>query len=217
MASTTPDATNGKPDDAQPEPPPSPTKNKAPVPMRAGHNQSDKTMDGYDTGVNYINEYLIDHEHPSFDELTEQDVEEDRLENYLENIFHLIATTNFPTPSGFLVASTKVKYFSYIKNVLKHKFPQRDIWKSEDYWKAALKDFRTSCVRNRTLDPAIEEERKSVLLYRDLSGTRCTAVRAKYLNNKVDSRGVAMGMINEGTAHTIQKAAEFAISRQAIG
>ena len=132
-------------------------------------------------------------------------MEQDHLQNFLENIFYWLANTNFKTKSGWLEKSVKVKYFSYIKNVFRIKFPNRDIWAKEDYWKATLKDFKASCDRSRTLDPVVEDDRKSAPLYRDLSGARCTAKRAKYLNNKVDARGVAMGMLKEASAHTIQE------------
>jgi hypothetical protein len=198
-------------------PPPSPSKSKAPPSLRTGYMKSKKTVEGYDVGILYINKWMAAEEYPAFDDLTEQDVEQDHLQNFLENIYFWLANTNFKTKSGWLEKGSKVKYFSYIKNVFKLKFPNRDIWAKEDYWKATLKDFKASCDRSRTLDPVVEDDRKSAPLYRDLSGARCTAVRAKYLNNKVDARGVAMGMLKEGSAHTIQKASEFAISRQATG
>jgi hypothetical protein len=66
-------------------------------------------------------------------------------------------------------------------------------------------------------DPAVEETRKSTPLYRDLSGSRCTAVRAKHLNDKVDAKFIAMSLIKDMSVYNAQKLAEFALTRQAIG
>jgi hypothetical protein len=63
-------------------------------------------------------------------------------------------------------------------------------------------------------DPAVEETRKSTPLYRDLSGSRCTAVRAKHLNDKVDAKFIAMSLIKDMSVYNAQKLAEFALTRQ---
>lgn len=47
-----------------------------------------------------------------------------------------------------------------------------------------MSDFKKKVDNSRMADPNVEEIRKSAPLFRDLSGTRCTAVRAKYLNDK---------------------------------
>jgi hypothetical protein len=66
------------------------------------------------------------------------------------------------------------------------------------------------------LDPNVEETRKSAPLYHDLGSTRSTAVRAKYINEKVDAKTVSMAMIKDGSKASVQKLAEFNLCRQAI-
>jgi hypothetical protein len=129
-----------------------------------------------------------------------------------------LAATQFPTREGFLEKTSKVTYFSHIKNVWKKRFPKRDdVWNNEPYWSELMSDFKKKVDNSRMADPNVEEIRKSAPLFRDLSGTRCTAVRAKYLNDKVDARSIAMAMIEEGSVFSVQKLAEFVLCRVAIG
>ena len=54
-------------------------------------------------------------------------------------------------------------------------------------------------------------------MYRDLSGARCTAIKAKYLNDKIDAKSIAMAMIMEGSKFSVQKLVEFILCRATIG
>jgi hypothetical protein len=200
------------------DPSPSPT-TKHPQKLPTGANKADQTKKNYDCGVVYINKWMVENEHPLFEALTDEHVEADHLQNYMENIMHWLAITPFKTSSGYLQNSVKTQYFSNIKNAFKSRFPNREIWKDDDYWKDLLKDFKKCCERSRILDPSVVETRKSAPLYRDVSQarTRTTTVRAKHMNEKADAKGVAMGMIKEATAYSIQKLAEFCLCSQAIG
>ena len=52
-------------------------------------------------------------------ELTDEDVEADHLQNFIDNLMYWMATTQFPTRVGYLDKSSKVTYFSYAKSVWK--------------------------------------------------------------------------------------------------
>jgi hypothetical protein len=67
------------------------------------------------------------------------------------------------------------------------------------------------------LDKEVEEMRKSAPLFRDLSGSWSTVVRAKYMHDKVDAKSIAMQMLRDGTETSIQKLVEFTLCRQAVG
>ena len=197
------------------ENPPSPS--KYPPKLAAGANKADSTRKGYEAGVKYINKWMGENNLPTFEDLTTEDVEADHLQNYIENIMHWLSVTQFPTPAGFMANTVKATYFSNIKSSFKNKFPDHEIWNKGEYWTELLADFKKNCKRCRINDTVVEETRKSAPLYRDLSGSRNTCVRAKYVNDKVDARGVAMGMLKEGSAYSIQKLAEFNLCMQACG
>jgi hypothetical protein len=198
-------------------PPPSPSK-RAPPALPIGAKKAAKTNDGYANGLKYIEMFLKAKELPSFSELTDEDVEADHLQNFIDNMMHWLATTQFPTRAGYLDKTSKVTYFSNAKSVWKYRFPKReDLWKNDEYWRELTADFKKKCDNSRMADPNVEELRKSAPLYRDLSGARCTAVRAKYLNDKVDARSIAMAMIMDGSQFSVQKLLEFVLCRAAIG
>ena len=107
-----------------------------------------------------------------------------------------------------------------MKQVWMYKCPTRsDVFDSnnDSYWKRLEKSFLEDCKRHRIDDPEIVEIRKSAPLYRDLSGTRVTAVRAMYANEKVDCKTIAKSMILEGNKYSLQKLAEFNLTYQCIG
>jgi hypothetical protein len=196
-----------------------PSPSRVPEKLPAGASKAKKTQDGYKNALNYINRFLTEKKLPAFDDLTPEDVEADHLQNWIENIMHWLALNQFKTHQGtYLMVSAKVKLFSQIKMVWQHRFPDRNLWGKDKYWKELLNEFNSSCARSRILDPNVQEMRKSAPLYRDLGSTRSTAVRAKYLNERVDAKTVvAMAMIKDGSKAIIQKLAEFNLCRQAIG
>jgi hypothetical protein len=116
-------------------PPPSPSK-RAPGKLATGANKADKTNDGYNNAIKYTNRYLQEHSLPPFEELSEQDVEADHLQNFIDNIMHWLASMQFKTHSGYLATSVKITYFSTIRSVWKGRFPSRtEFWNNEEYWK----------------------------------------------------------------------------------
>ena len=207
---------------AQEEPPqedPSP-RNKAPTKLPAGSHRADSTQQNYKTAAKYIYQWLAENDHVTFEELTYEHVEADHLQNFVENIMFWLAVTPFKNSNGWLVNRSKEQYFSNIKNAFKLHFPNREIWASnkEEWWKELFKDFKTNCERSRLHDATVEEARKSIPLYRDVSKARTnsTTVRAKHMNDKADLRSVAMGMIKEASAYSIQKLFELNLCCQAI-
>jgi hypothetical protein len=81
--------------------PPSPS-NRAPPALPIGANKAKKTQDGYALGLKYSEMFLEKHNLPKFNELTDQDVEADHLQNFIDNTMHWLAATQFPTREGFL-------------------------------------------------------------------------------------------------------------------
>jgi hypothetical protein len=59
-----------------------------------------KTQEGYQNGLNYINKFLTAKNLPVFEGLTPEDVEADNLQNWIENIVHWLALTQFKTCQG---------------------------------------------------------------------------------------------------------------------
>ena len=199
----------------------SPSPRGGPQKLPPGSHKAGSTQQNYSLGAKYINMWLEENHYPKFEDLSDEDVEADHLQNFIENIMYWLAVTPFKTSSGWLVNRSKEQYFSNIKNAFKLHFPNREIWASnkEEWWKELFKDFKTNCERSRLHDATVEEARKSIPLYRDVSKARTnsTTVRAKHMNDKADLRSVAMGMIKEASAYSIQKLFELNLCWQAIG
>eukprot|EP00956_Cyclotella_meneghiniana_P004276 scaffold5246_cov75-Cyclotella_meneghiniana.AAC.1 len=180
---------------------PSP-RHKAPTKLPAGSHRAESTQQNYKTAAKYIDKWLAENDHVTFEELTYEHVEADHLQNFVENIMFWLAVTPFKTNTGWLTTDVKVRAAN-----------------KEAWWNEQKKDFKKSCKRSRIADPSVEEMRKSAPLYRDVSKARTlsTTIRAKYLNHKADAKGVAMGMLKEASCYSIQKLFEFALCWQAIG
>lgn len=79
--------------------PPSPSK-RTPDALPIGANKAKKTQDDYRTGLKYIDWFLKEQNLPSFDKLTDKDVEADHLQNFIDNNMHWMAITQIKTPRG---------------------------------------------------------------------------------------------------------------------
>ena len=192
-----------------------------PPPLDHGAKKSQKTAIGYRGAIVYINKWLALKDFPQFCDLTDEHVQEDHLSNFLDNIYHWFATTSFPNPTGYMANTSKDTKFSQIKQVFKNSFPTHSLWKNEEYWKETKKWYEMKCKNSRMNDPEVVEIRKSVPLYRDLSG-RNTSVRAKFMcegsfKTVVDAKTVASSFIEKGNKKNCHILAEFNLTRHAIG
>ena len=91
---------------AQEDPPqedPSP-RNKAPTKLPAGSHKAESTQQNYKTAAKYIDLWLAENDHVTFEELTYEHVEADHLQNFVENIMFWLAVTPFKTNTGWLMA-----------------------------------------------------------------------------------------------------------------
>ena len=79
-------------------------RHKAPTKLPAGSHRADSTQQNYKTAAKYINQWLAENDHVTFEELTDEHVEADHLQNFVENIMFWLAVTPFKTNTGWLMA-----------------------------------------------------------------------------------------------------------------
>eukprot|EP00956_Cyclotella_meneghiniana_P042753 scaffold249312_cov72-Cyclotella_meneghiniana.AAC.2 len=61
-------------------------RHKAPTKLPAGSHRADSTQQNYKTAAKYIYQWLAENDHVTFEELTDEHVEADHLQNFVENI-----------------------------------------------------------------------------------------------------------------------------------
>ena len=155
--------------------------------------------------------------------LTYEHVQHDHLQNLMDNMWHWLATTRFPTnkdETEFLGNRTKVKHFKNIKAIFKLRFPSHKVWEDKEYYAEARKCFLTSCGRKRIKDPSVIEVRKSEPLYRKLKTSR-TCIREKWNSGPyahiVDCVMICSEAAKDGGAKACEFLGEFNVMRQVIG
>ena len=98
----------------------------------------------------------------------------------------------------YLMPSGKdTKYYQTI-SIFQDKFKEHNLWKNDDWKKNTHYWFMKKCRREDIVDPDIEQVRKSIPLYKDLTENR-TLIRKMYIGdgvNKavVDLKSITMAM-----------------------
>jgi len=195
---------------------------KVPAPLGLSSKKAPSTGDGYDSAKKYVDKFFKLRDYPLFDELTDEDVEGEHLAHYMENFFHWLATNNHEyKPGMYLMPSGKeTKYYQTI-SIFQDKFKEHNLWKNDDWKKSTHYWFMKKCRREDIVDPDIEQERKSIPLYKDLSKSR-TLIRQMYIGNGVnkavvDLKSITMAMISEGSAESCHSLAELNLVVTGIG
>ena len=127
--------------------------------------EAKNTYDGKLTAIRLFNYYAGKCSTPSYELLTEEDVESDNLQHILGRFaiwfssfdmprFH---DENFEPRSSsvtieYVVPNSKKKYFERLKAVLLSKFPTHDDWKVQsEWWVAMVNSFETESERHQKL------------------------------------------------------------------
>jgi hypothetical protein len=179
--------------------------------------RSDSQKKAYETAMVYMNRYAVTEKlYPKLINMTKEHVEGDCMEEYLEDFALWLAREQIVTrQKTFLSTDSKAISFGLVKELLRLKFKEHDLWKRDEssWWTKMRSDFKREAERARMNDDGIAEERKSEPLYRDVSSSGI--IRAKYTGlEAVDSRTVAKAILHRGDAQALL---EFNIYRSAVG
>jgi hypothetical protein len=206
--------------------------------------EAGSTGGGYDAAIVVFNYYQKDVARgPSMDEITIKYIEEDMLQGVLFNFGDWLAETAIPhahcrdknfepvgeTPA-FIVPSTKLQYFSKVKECLYDKFKDHPDWKDLSWWTAMRMGVETAANRSRLRgrgggDDAADRRTRTMLKSNQRGISLLESSRdSKLLHwlHSIDLENVCLNMLKAASSigkysNLLERRAELVMTYSAVG